>query len=98
MLFTDFYLFVYDIHEAKALRQVVKRLEMINSMRIQKSVFEIQGDRVEIMSLIDDVKDIVDINTDRIAIIPLCQNDYDKVEFYGILSRRPTELPSFYIL
>lgn len=50
MLNTDFYLFVYDIHEPKILRQVVKRLDLVNSMRIQKSVFEVQGEIKEINS------------------------------------------------
>ena len=98
MVFTDFYLFVYDIHEPKTLRLMVKRLEAINSMRIQKSVFEVQGDKKEILNLIEDVKCIINKETDRVAILPLCSDDYEKVEFYGVLSRRPTQLPPFYIL
>lgn len=98
MFFTDYFLFVYDIHDPKKLRDVVKRLNGINSMRIQKSVFEIEGSKKEIDSLILDVESIIDPATDRVAIIPLCDNDYNKVEFYGILSRRPKEIPHFYIL
>ena len=98
MRYTDFFLFVYDIHEPKTLRKIVKRLESINSMRIQKSIFEIQGDKNEIDSLIADVDKIIDKETDKIAVIPLCDDDYDKVEFYGILSRRPKLTPDYYVL
>ena len=98
MRYTDFFLFVYDIHSPKKLRLVVKRLEFINSMRVQKSLFEVQGSKAEIDSLIKDVSEIIDKETDRIAVIPLCDNDYENVEFYGVLSRRPKMLPSYYIL
>lgn len=98
MRYTDFFLFVYDIHSPKKLRKVVKRLESINSMRIQKSIFEVQGNKAEIDSLIKDVSEIIDVNTDRIAVIPLCDNDYENVEFYGVLSRRPKTIPSYYVL
>lgn len=98
MIYTDFFLFVYDIHDAKVLRNVVKRLEGINSMRIQKSVFEIEGSKSEVDSLICDVMEMINESTDRIAVIPLCANDYNKVEFYGVLSRRSKEIPHFYIL
>lgn len=98
MLNTDFYLFVYDIHDAKMLKKVVKRLDQMNSMRIQQSVFEIQGDQEEMLLLIEDVKKLVDLSCDKIAIIPLCDKDYEKTEFFGVLSRHPKEIPSFYIL
>lgn len=98
MIFTDFYLCIYDIHDSKRLRNMVKRLEQINSMRIQKSVFEIQGNRTEILSFIKDIENIVDIETDKVAIIPLCSEDYEKVEFYGVLSKQPERPKSYYIL
>lgn len=98
MIYTDFFLFVYDIHDEKALRKVSKRLEQINSMRIQKSVFEIEGTKEEVDSLISDIVKIIDSTTDRVAVIPLCERDYERVEFYGLLSRRAKESPAFYIL
>lgn len=98
MLDTDFYLFLYDIHEPKTMRKIVKRLDQENSMRIQKSVFEVQGDKREILNLLDDVKKIIDTETDKVAVIPLCADDYSKVTFYGKLSRRPVELPKAIIL
>ena len=77
---------------------MVKRLGQINSMRIQKSVFEIQGDKAEILNFIKDIENIVDIETDKVAIIPLCSDDYEKVEFHGILSKQPERPKSYYIL
>ena len=95
---TDFYLFVYDIHSMRTLRRVVKRLNRMNSLRIQKSVFEIQGDRKDIEKLIKDVEKLVDRSTDMIAVIPLCSGDYDRAVFLGVNSRRPVRLPSFFVL
>lgn len=98
MLNTDYYLFVYDIHESKTISKIVKRLELINSMRIQKSIFEIQGSLSEVEALIKDVEKIVDTQTDKIAIIPLCDKDYVNVRFYGLMSRQPKQLPKYYVL
>ena len=98
MLDTDFFLFVYDIHSMRTLRQVVKRLNKVNSLRIQKSVFEIQGERKDIEKLINDVERIVDRTTDKIAVIPLCSEDHDKTLFMGVNSKRPSHLPSFFVL
>ena len=98
MLDTDFYLFVYDIHSPKVINKVARRLECENSMRIQKSVFEVQGEKRDIERLIEDVKKLIDDTTDKIAVIPLCSSDYDNVYFYGVLSRRPNKLPSYFIL
>ena len=95
---TEFYLFVYDIHSMRTLRRVVKRLNRMNSLRIQKSVFEIQGDREDMEKLIKDVEKLVDRSTDKIAVIPLCSGDYDKAVFLGVNSRRPVRLPSFFVL
>ncbi len=95
---TDFYLFVYDIHNGRTLRRVVKRLNRVNSLRIQKSVFEIQGDREDIEKLVKDVEKLVDRSTDKIAVIPLCSADYDKAVFLGVNSKRPVRLPSFFVL
>lgn len=98
MMNTDFYLFVYDIHIPRVISKVVKRLECENSMRVQKSVFEVQGTKKDIERLVDDVKKMIDESTDKIAVIPLCADDYENVYFYGVLSRRPKRLPSYYIL
>lgn len=98
MIDTDFYLFVYDIHRMRTLRRVVKRLNRVNSLRIQKSVFEVQGDRNDIENLIKDVEKLVDRSTDKIAVIPLCSGDYGRAIFLGVNSKRPTRLPSFFVL
>lgn len=98
MINVDYYLFIYDIHLNKNITKIVKRLEKINSMRIQKSIFEIQGSKNEILQLINDIGNLIDPLTDKLAIIPLCKRDYEKVEFYGVLSRRPKMLETFYIL
>ncbi len=98
MIDTDFYLFVYDIHSMRTLRRLVKRLNRVNSLRIQKSVFEVQGDREDIEKLIKDVEKLIDRTTDKIAVIPLCADDYDRTVFLGVNSKRPIRLPTFYVL
>lgn len=95
---TDFYLFVYDIHSMRTLRRIVKRLNRVNSLRIQKSVFEVQGDSEDIEKLIKDVEKLIDRATDKIAVIPLCADDYDRAVFLGVNSKRPTRLPAFFVL
>ncbi len=95
---TDFYLFIYDIHSMRTLRRIVKRLNRVNSLRIQKSVFEVQGDYGDMEKLLKDVEKLVDRTTDKIAIIPLCADDYEKATFLGVNSKRPTRLPKFFVL
>ena len=98
MIYTDYYLVVYDIHEQSDISKIVKRLNQENSMRIQKSIFEVQCEKREIEKLILDIENIVNKDTDKVAIIPLCRNDYDSVYFLGVLSKRPNLLPQYYIL
>ena len=98
MLYTDYLLLLYDIHAPKTLRKVVCRLETVNSLRIQKSAFEIQGSKKEIELLLDDLITIINVETDKLALIPLCSEDYDRVEFFGVLSRHPEKPQNYYIL
>lgn len=98
MIDAGFYLFVYDIHSMKTLRKIVKRLNRVNSFRIQNSVFEVQCNSVDIKKLINDVEKIVDRTTDKIAVIPLCADDYDKAVFLGANSKRLTKIPTFFVL
>ena len=98
MIDVDYYLFIYDIGNPKIIAKIVKRLNQINSMRIQKSVFEIQCNKKEIMMFITDVCKLINHNTDKIALIPICSHDYSEIEFYGLLSRHPVEVPSSIIL
>lgn len=98
ILDTDFYLFLYDIHKPRTLRKIVKLLETVNSSRIQKSLFEIQSDFKEISSFITQAELLIDLKTDKIALIPLCKSDYDRVECFGVMSRRPRIQESYQIL
>ena len=98
MIYTDYYLVVYDIHEQSDIAKIVKRLNQETSMRIQKSIFEVQCEKREIEKLILDINHIVNKETDKVAIIPLCSKDYDSVYFLGILSKRPSLLPKYFIL
>jgi len=95
---TDFYLVIYDICNDRRLQKVAKKIGEVNSMRIQKSVYEVQGDKNEIYSLIHEIERIIDVSVDKVAFIPLCQNDYDKEEFFGVMPKRANKYPAFFIL
>ncbi len=95
---TEFYLFVYDIHNVRTLNKVVKRLNRMNSLRIQDSVFEVRGDICEIEKLIVSVEKLINKETDKIAVIPICSTDYNKIEFIGVRSLHPSKIPSYMIL
>lgn len=98
MLDTDFFLFLYDISNPKRLRQVAKLLDTINSMRIQKSVYEVQGDAEELKEFMRKVSMTIDNETDVVSLIPICKDDFDKTEFFGQLVKHPEILPEFQIL
>lgn len=94
----EFYLFVYDIHNVRTLNKVVKRLNRVNSLRIQDSVFEVRGDICDIEKLIVSVEKLINKETDKIAVIPICSTDFNKIEFMGARSFHPSKIPSYMIL
>ena len=95
---TEFYLFVYDIGNPKTINKVVKRLNRVNSLRIQDSVFEVRGDISDIEKLIAAVERLINKETDKIAVIPICSDDYSNIDFIGVQSFHPCEIPSFMVL
>ena len=98
MLETDFYLLLYYISDAKALRKMEKILDSVNSMRIQKSVYELQGDEKEVMSFMLKAESIIDKQTDVVSLFPLCKDDFGKTELFGQLQRHSEIPPSFLII
>lgn len=98
MLDTDFYLLLYDISDAKALRGMERMLDSVNSMRIQKSVYELQGDEREVMGFMMKAESIINKETDVVSLFPLCKDDFGKTEFFGQLQKHSEMPPSFLII
>jgi len=77
------WLVLYDICDPKRLRQVEKLVSQYGT-RIQKSVFEFAGGDDSIDALQRRLKLIIK-EDDFVAIVPLCETDWQKIEKYGMI-------------
>jgi CRISPR-associated protein Cas2 len=78
------WLILYDICDPKRLQSVGKIVSRYGD-RIQKSIFEANANDSVINALQQRLEEIADKN-DFIAIIPLCESDWQKAEKYGIMA------------
>ena len=78
------WLIIYDICNPKRLQRVAKLISRYG-IRVQKSVFEADTNDQMINSLQRKLGDIIE-ETDFIAIIPLCEQDWQKGEKYGVIT------------
>jgi CRISPR-associated endoribonuclease Cas2 len=92
------FLFLYDIKKQSTLKRVSKLLGMMNATRIQYSIFEVLGSRDAVLNLVNQVSLIIDVKEDKIALIPLCDKDFEKVAFFGVSQRHVSPLPDYWIL
>ena len=76
-----YWVVLYDICDPKRLRRIEKIVSQYG-IRVQKSVFEIDADEKIINQLQKKMKVIVR-EDDFVAIIPLCETDWQKSEKYG---------------
>lgn len=76
------WLICYDIHDPKRLREVEKIVSRYG-VRVQKSVFEAEVKDFMIDNLERRLGQIID-GDDFVAIIPLCEEDWQKAERYGL--------------
>jgi len=90
------YLIMYDICDPKRLREVEKIVSLYG-VRVQRSVFESDVDERMINNLRRRLDGIV-IGDDFVAIIPLCERDWQKSEKYGILFPNQYIVEDFAIL
>jgi CRISPR-associated protein Cas2 len=77
------WLIIYDICDPKRLQSVGKIVSRYGE-RIQKSVFEANADDIVINALQQRLEEFAG-KDDFIAIIPLCERDWQKAEKYGIM-------------
>jgi CRISPR-associated endonuclease Cas2 len=80
------WLILYDICDPKRLQSVGKIVSRYGE-RIQKSVFEANTNDIIINALQQRLEEAAGEN-DFIAIIPLCERDWQKAEKYGIMGSR----------
>jgi len=78
------WLILYDICDSKRLQAAGKIVSRYGE-RIQKSVFEANANDSVINALQQKLEGIAGEN-DFIAIIPLCERDWQKAEKYGIMA------------
>jgi CRISPR-associated endonuclease Cas2 len=76
------WLVLYDICDAQRLHAVNKAVSSYG-MRVQRSVFESSADAQTIEWLRQRLLTIIDETVDFVVILPLCENDWQKVERYG---------------
>lgn len=93
------YLIIYDVkNKMTKYNRIYKLLKKYNIKRIQKSVFFIQEEKKEILKLSKRLKKIIDQEQDKLLIIPLCQDDWNSVEMYGVEKKKGIEKKAFVIL
>ena len=78
------WLILYDICDPKRLQSVGKIVSQYGE-RIQKSVFEVNANDIVINALQQRLEKAAG-KDDLIAIIPLCERDWQKAEKYGIMA------------
>jgi CRISPR-associated protein Cas2 len=78
------WLILYDICDPKRLRRIEK-LVSCYGIRVQKSVFEADNNEALTFSLEKRIKEIIE-DEDFVAIVPLCEKDWQKIERYGVMA------------
>ena len=68
-----FYLFCYDISNARRLRRTAKILENFG-IRVQKSFFQCEMEQKRMLDLRDQVLKVIDTDKDYFFIYPLCED------------------------
>jgi CRISPR-associated endonuclease Cas2 len=81
------WLIVYDICDGDRLKNVAKIVSRY-AVRVQRSVFEADISDSTIDNLEARLKSIV-TNDDSVFMIPLCTEDCQKIERYGIIQNSP---------
>ncbi|MCL2284141.1 MAG: CRISPR-associated endonuclease Cas2 [Fibromonadales bacterium] len=73
---------LYDIKSGRRLRRVAKIAESFG-IREQKSGFEMNMPESVVEIMIGRFERVINESEDFIAILPLCEMDYQKIERYG---------------
>jgi CRISPR-associated protein Cas2 len=77
------YLYAYDIPDNRRRTKIAKKLEQYG-IRIQKSVFQCDISAGLSENLKSSLQKFINTEEDSLLIIPLCQNDLEKIEYLGM--------------
>jgi len=77
-------LLIYDISLSKTYRQVMGILNSFNFSRIQKSVYLIMENEKRMSQLFSALEEVLDSETDKLALLRLCDDDWQGALSSGI--------------
>jgi len=80
-----FFLFVYDISKDRRRRKVAKLMEA-HGARVQKSVFECDINKRQLISLVKRSVKVIDSKTDSLRVYKLCSKCRQSVTSHGVAS------------
>ena len=90
------WLIIYDICDSKRLKKVCDIVSCYG-WRVQQSVFESIVDFEHIIIIKKRIEKVIQGN-DFVAIVPLCNSDWQKIERYGIVQESIDHSQPFVIL
>lgn len=91
-------LLLYDISQAKTYRKTMKILDEYCCARIQKSAYEIIESPERTKELFNRLQSVFNQETDRLALVTLCEEDWEKALTAGLPQSFNNQLKTFYIL
>ncbi len=91
------WLIIYDVRDPRRLAKVAKILTEY-AVRVQKSVFEFEGNDKSIKRIRYRVKKAIDNDEDYVVYFNICESDWQKKIKYGPLVNQEIEEKPFYIL
>ena len=91
------WLIIYDIRDERRLPKVAKVLSEYG-VRVQKSVFEFEGNDRSIKRIRHRVKNAIKEDEDFVVYFNICESDWQKRVKYGPAVNEEVEEKDFYIL
>jgi CRISPR-associated protein Cas2 len=91
------WLIIYDIRDERRLPKVAKVLNEY-AVRVQKSVFEFEGNDKSIKRIRYRVKKVIKEDEDFVVYFNICESDWQKRVKYGPAVNEEVEEKAFYIL
>ncbi|MGD1823023.1 MAG: CRISPR-associated endonuclease Cas2 [Pleomorphochaeta sp.] len=93
------FLLIYDISDEETkYNNIYKILNLCYAKRIQKSVFLLQDEKKDVLRVISKIKKNINVEKDKLLLIPLCKDDWEAVEMFGVDKKEGIPKSEFYIL
>ncbi len=91
-------LLLYDISKPKTYRLAMKILNGYCCARIQKSAYEVIESKERTNELFNRLSSILEEECDRLAIVSMCEKDWEKAQTAGLPQSFKNKIAAFYIL